>query len=111
MEFGNNVFVGSNKTITWPHFCCKILKGGGYNGLGYHPTIKALAQWAKASSTNKPRVLIGIEERIGDGAIIRTLQDTSVMEAVTLSMHSAMSALDVVKLQEKLKMILLQERI
>lgn len=52
-----------------------------------------------------------MEERIGDGAIIRTLRDASAVEATTLSMHSAMFSLDVVKLWEKEKMVYLQERI
>lgn len=65
----------------------------------------------KSPRTNKSRVLIVVEERIGDGEIIITLKDTLVVEAITLAMHFAMFAFDVVKLKEKGKIILLQERI
>lgn len=94
-----------------PTFTTKFEKGGGQGGSGYHPILKSLAQWIRAPSKNKPRVLIGVEEITRDEAIIRNLRDTSTIEATTLSMHSTMFALDVVKLKEKEKLVLLQERV
>lgn len=72
----------------------------GTHGTRFNPSIKALAQWEKAPHTEKPRLLYGVEEKVGD-EIVRTLKDTSTVEATKISLHVSFFAKAIIEEEER----------
>lgn len=61
----------------------------GVSGIGYNPKIETLAIWIKQKNTQKPKLLNVIQGMKGE-AMVRKIQDTTPLEAATMTMHSTM---------------------
>lgn len=58
---------------------------------GISISSKAFVVWSKAPRTQKPIVLQGVQQKIGD-AIVRMLEDTTASKAVAISKHAVQFA-------------------
>lgn len=65
----------------------------------YDPKIETFSWWLKHKNTKKPKLLDIIQEMRGT-SMVKTLKDTSALEAATMTMHSAMFTQVVVKNME-----------
>lgn len=59
----------------------------GDHGSDVNISSNAFSLWSKAPSTKKPIVLQGVQRKIGD-VVVRTLQDTTALEAIAISKHA-----------------------
>lgn len=59
----------------------------GEHGSEVHLSLKAFAIWAKAPNTERPIVLQGIQQRLGE-VVIRMLEDTNALKFATITTHA-----------------------
>lgn len=68
----------------------------GVSGMRYNSKTEMLAAWVSSEKTNKPKLVDLVQEAKGK-SILKTIKDTSPLEATTLTMHSTMFTRDIVK--------------